>query len=262
MTSLAEDLRFLARSRSLRLLTDRRRAYRPGTLGSYRWRGIDLAYRPGSSDVELIHEILLRGREGEYAIPPGWGYDPGAVRAVLDIGANIGIAAVYLASIFPNARVFAFEPVAENLELLRKNTRSLPRIATIEAALGAADGERRLYSSIVPTNFGGFSLYEPGSDVRSSRTVRVHNAQRMADRLGIGGAEVIKLDTEGAEWEILTALSPQFLGSTQLIFGELHGERDGELLGFLSDRFDVGTRPQVGGRRSNFCAVRRPSSSP
>jgi len=262
MASLAEDLRFLARSRSLRLLADRRRAYRPGALGSYRWRGIDIAYRPGSSDVELIHEILLRGRGGEYAIPPGWGHDPGAVRVVLDIGANIGIAALHLASVFPNARVFAFEPVADNLKLLRRNTRTVQRIATIEAALGAADGDRLLYSSIVPTNFGGFSLYEPGSDVRSSRTVRVRSAQRMVDHLGIGGAEVIKLDTEGAEWEILTALSPEFLGSTQLIFGELHGERDGELLGFLSDRFDVRTQPQVGGRRSNFCAARRPSSPP
>lgn len=260
---LADALGFLVRSRSLRLLADRSRAYRPGRLRTYRWRGIDVAYRPGTSDVHLIDRILLGDDSGsEYAIPPELGRDAGAVRVALDIGANIGVASLHLARAFPSARVFAFEPVAENFELLQRNTRAVSRITAVEAALGADEGDRALYASDVASNLGGFSLYQTGSDLHSFRSVHVRNSQRAMDRLGIVGAEVIKIDTEGSEWEILTSLCSGFLASTRLIFGELHGERDDDLLGFLSELFDVETSTQVGGRRSNFRALRRPSPSP
>jgi FkbM family methyltransferase len=257
-----EGLKFLARSRSVRLLADRGRAYRPGVLHHYRWRGLDIAYRPGTSDVVLIDDILLRGNNGaEYAVPAGWNGAAGAVRVVLDIGANIGISTLYLASVFPDARVFAFEPVPENFELLRRNTRPVDRITAVEAALGAADCPLPIYSSDDPGNLGGFSLHEAGTDRTSSRAIDVRNAQREMERLGVAGAEVIKIDTEGSEWEILTSFSPSFLASTQLILGELHGRRDFALLDVLAEGFDIGVRKEVGSRRSNFCALRRGASS-
>ncbi|HQT94595.1 MAG: hypothetical protein B7Z68_02705 [Acidobacteria bacterium 21-70-11] len=253
-----DDLGFLVRSRSLRLLSDRGSAYRPGVLHRYRWRGHDIAYRPGTSDVSLIHDILLRGG-GEYRPPAEVRREAQAVGVVLDIGANIGVSALYLSVVFPSAKIYAFEPVPENFAILRQNTEAVGRITAVMTALGAVDKSGPMYSSNDAANFGGFSLHEAGTDRRASQPVAVRNAQKEMDRLGIPAADVIKIDTEGSEWDILASLSGRFLGSTKLILGELHGRHDFALLHLLSHRFDIGVCKRVESRRSTFCALRRPA---
>ena len=44
---------------------------------------------------------------------------------------------------------------------------------------------------------------------------------------------MIKIDTEGAEYDILTGLEEKILQESDWITGELHGNRDFELLNYL-----------------------------
>jgi hypothetical protein len=54
------DLKWLLRSRSLKLTRDRDpERYAPGAVSRFRWRGRQLHYRPGSRDPEVIYKILL-----------------------------------------------------------------------------------------------------------------------------------------------------------------------------------------------------------
>jgi len=261
MGALKQFAKVLVRSRSLRFVSDHRGTYRPGLLHRYRWHGIDIAYRPGSSDTHLIYGILLkRGRKSEYAPPREWKGDPAAVRVVLDIGANIGISSLYFSRIFPNARIYAFEPVPENFALLQENTRAVRRITAINAALGREPGELRILASDNQANFGGFSLHEAGTDREQGQAVEVRNAQAEMDRLGVAAADVIKIDTEGAEWDILTALDDRFLNETQLIMGELHGNKDFALLDRLTSSFDIGLHKGIRSRLFNFYALGRGAS--
>jgi hypothetical protein len=87
--------------------------------------------------------------------------------------------------------------------------------------------------------------------------VPVRHAGRALQELGIGLIDVVKIDTEGAEWEILTAMDPARLRGVRLIMGELHGIRDFELLAFLQPMFDIGMRKQIRNRLFNFYAVNR-----
>jgi FkbM family methyltransferase len=224
----------------------------------YEWNGLPIHYRAGTSDARLIYNILLkRGRKSEYAVPSECKLDPRAVRTVLDIGANIGISAAYLASVFPNAEVHAFEPEPGNCELLRANAQACPRIKAHPFALGAADGELTLFDSDDDANFGGFSAHRLGVNPGRSKSVPVRHAGRAIKELGIGPIDVAKIDTEGAEWDILTAMHPEQLRGVRLIMGELHGIRDFELLAFLQPTFDIGMRKQIRNRLFNFYAVNR-----
>ncbi len=229
-----------------------------GAPRSYAWDGIPVAYRSGTSDAGLIYNILLkRGRKSEYAPPPEARLDPQQVRAVLDIGANIGIASLYFAASFPNATVHAFEPDPGNCQVLAANARALPRIKPHPFALGAEDGELKLFESDNRANLGGYSAHELGVNPGRSQTVPVRHAGRALAELGIERADVIKIDTEGAEWEILTAIDRKLLGGVRLIMGELHGRRDFALLDYLQPMFHIGAKKQLKTRLFNFYAVNR-----
>jgi len=76
----------------------------------------------------------------------------------------------------------------------------------------------------------------------------------MVQELGIESADLIKIDTEGSEYDILTRLGADFLGKVKWIYGELHGNRDFELLAFLSEQFHIGVRKTMDKRLFMFQA--------
>jgi FkbM family methyltransferase len=255
MATLKMKAKLLARSRS--------RAFVRDTLGPYDpepkamdWQGMRLHYRPGSSDPWMIYNHLMKPRHrDEYAPPKEAGLAPESVRTVLDIGANVGITALYFSEIFPRASIYAFEPVPDNYALLQKNTANCARIRGFNFGLGAADATLELYGSDNPSNFGGFSLHAAGSNVEKKTSVRIRNAAGALQEAGVGEVDVIKIDTEGAEYDILTALPEQTLRSAKYIVGELHGNKDFALLEYLSRWFDVGARKKLSSRLFNFQAV-------
>jgi FkbM family methyltransferase len=258
VASLKLRTKVLLRSRSLEFAREYFKRDGEGTRRTYQWNGIPVQYRSGTSDAGLIYNILLkRGRKSEYSLPPEARLGPQDVKVVLDIGANIGIASLYFASSFPHAAVHAFEPDPGNCELLAANARALPRIHVHAFALGADDGELELFDSDDKANLGGFSSHGLGVNTGRSKRVPVRHAGRALAELGVDRVDLIKIDTEGAEWEILTSIDRALLGGVRVIMGELHGRRDFELLHFLQPMFHIGAKKQLKTRLFNFFAVNR-----
>jgi len=247
---LKTSLKWLLRSGSLAFLMDRSSPPRTDLTHEYVWKGARLNYRPGTSDQSLIYEILLKpGSKAEYWLP-----DDIDAKVVLDIGANIGIASNYLSRRFPQAKIFAFEPVPANFALLSRNVEALGNVRPIMKALGAKDGSFEMFHSDTATNLGGYSFHEAGSDAGRRVRVEVREARSMMQELDIEVADVIKIDTEGAEYDILTSLGRDFLGKVKWIYGELHGNRDFELLAYLSEQFRIGVRKTMNKRLFMFQA--------
>jgi len=248
----------LLRSRSLEFTREYFDRSGNGARRRYDWDGVPVTYRSGTSDAGLIYNILLkRGKKSEYSLPPEAKLEPEQVKVVLDIGANIGIAALYFAHHFPNATVHAFEPDPGNCEVLAQNAQAIPRIRVHGFALGAEDGELELFDSDDKSNLGGFSSHSLGVNPGRSKKVPVRHAGRALAELGISRADILKVDTEGAECEILTALDRTLLGNVRVIMGELHGRRDFELLDYLQPQFHIGAKKQLKTRLFNFFAVNR-----
>jgi FkbM family methyltransferase len=252
MTMLT-GLKYWWRSGSPRFAADRHAAAQARPVSTYRWHDKAIHYRPGTSDTELIYKILLKpGRKAEYAFPAQ--LDP---RVILDIGANIGVASVFLAQSFPQARIYAFEPAPVNVELLRLNAAACPGVTVLPIALGAVDSDVEMYFSDSPNNYGGFSLSTQGSDLNRKLRVSQRNIQAVLDELAVDRVDLIKIDTEGAEYDILTALREDVLARVACITGELHGQRDFELLAYLSRWFDIGAKKTLGKRLFTFMAVNK-----
>ena len=257
MASLKMKAKLLARSRNPAFVRDALAPFDPA-LRSIDWQGMRLWYRPGSSDPWAIYNHLMKPRErDEYAPPRELPIAREAVRVVLDIGANVGVTALYFSQVFPNAAIYAFEPAPDNFAVLQKNVANCARIRAFNFALGSRDATLGLYASDNPVNFGGYSLHATGSDTSKRVSIPVRNVAGVLAELSLTSVDVVKVDTEGAEWDILTAFPEAVLASAKYVTGELHGNKDFALLDYLSRWFDVGLRKKLSSRLFNFQAIAR-----
>lgn len=142
-----------------------------------------------------------------------------------------------------------------NFALLERNAANCARIRALPYGLAAADAQIEMYASDDPANQGGYSRHAAGTDPQRPVRVALRSVAAVLEELGLEDADVIKVDTEGGEYEILTAFPPALLGRARYIAGELHGERDFALLDYLGRWFDIGARKTLGRRLFNFRAV-------
>jgi len=248
-----KDIKVASRSGSLKFARHARADARGMPNDVYVWHGVPIHYRPGTSDTTVIYEALIKsGGKGEYSVPGNM--DP---KVILDIGGNIGVASIFFARLFPDAKIHTFEPVPANLELLRKNVETLKNVTVHPVALGKADASTQIFWSEEDANLGGFSLYGNNANVGKSITIDVRRSSTYLAQHGITAADLIKIDTEGAEFDILTSLDDTMLGKAKWIVGELHGIADFEVLAHLSQAFDIDVKRSLGKKFFNFNACNR-----
>ena len=63
---------------------------------------------------------------------------------------------------------------------------------------------------------------------------------------------LIKIDTEGAEYEMRKALDPEMRQSVKWIIGDWHGIRDFEILAYLASFFNIQAKKSLKNRRFRF----------
>jgi FkbM family methyltransferase len=135
--------------------------------------------------------------------------------AILDVGANIGMAAVWFQVRYPGHEMHCFEPLAENTRLIALNA---PAARINQVAVGAAagstvfavDGDAVMASSI------------PYARAAGSRTVEVIALDDYVRTHGITQVAVLKIDAEGMELDVLAG-ARETLQRTDQIAMETHG---------------------------------------
>lgn len=75
---------------------------------------------------------------------------------ILDVGANIGNHTVYFAQYLEYSKIYCFEPVLDNYNILLKNVEKLPNIETRMVAVG--DKEGQVFIDINRTNMGASEI--------------------------------------------------------------------------------------------------------
>lgn len=142
---------------------------------------------------------------------------------IVDAGANIGLASLYFASKYPDAKIIAIEPEASNYELLRRNAEPYANIITLQSALWHEDGKVLISDSggghwaFVTKDIGGECTPEGfyGHEVRAltmPTLLREHGIERI---------DILKMDIEGAEKEVF-ADSSEWINKVSALIIELH----------------------------------------
>lgn len=119
---------------------------------------------------------------------------------VLDLGANVGIYALWAAArVGPEGRVVAVEPHPGNFALLRSNAEAngFSWLTPVQAAAADAPGRARLYIHPRAINFSLVRTAEEFVDVE------VLTVDGLAERLGLSRVAIVKVDVEGSEPAVL-----------------------------------------------------------
>lgn len=148
---------------------------------------------------------------------------------VIDIGANHGFYSLYAAQL--GATVLAFEPQNDTFELLQANIRRnglQDQIRAFPCAVGARRGTTTL--SVSANLAGGMSTTSPrfrqnsGIAVIEEYEVPVLSLAEVIEEHAPGPIRLIKLDCEGSELEILSALPAAAWQRIDGLACELHPE--------------------------------------
>ncbi len=211
-------------------------------LSTYMWNKSPVYYRPNTSDRGIIYNILIqKGKKAEYYVP-----EEITPNIIFDIGANIGITAIWMAKKYPDAKILCFEPMQENFEILESNIKPYNNITAYDFGLGESTCTVDIFANEDRGNQGGFSLFQLANDGDDTGTeekvfaqVNIKSAAEFIKEKDISTIDILKVDTEGAEYEILKSIPEELLSKVQWVMGELHGIKNFETLALLDRWFSI-----------------------
>jgi FkbM family methyltransferase len=134
---------------------------------------------------------------------------PNPPAVIYDIGANVGTWTCLAKSLFPSAKVEAFEPLASHFEGFKKWTAPWPsEVRLHRCALGPTEGTATMHvmdfsdaSSLLPVNAAGRSEFKIAP--AAEQVVQVVPLDVLVAREKLPKPDLLKLDVQGYELEVL-----------------------------------------------------------
>jgi FkbM family methyltransferase len=149
---------------------------------------------------------------------------------VLDLGAHIGVFSIYATTTARNVVVYAYEPYPDFCTALRGNVRLNRRDETVHCfsvAVASETGTRELY-------LGGGQFFFPSvvgptkGDHVEQMVVPCTTLREIMEVNRLEHIDLLKMDCEGAEYEILYSTPPSYLARIAEIRMEYHNLDSGE----------------------------------
>jgi FkbM family methyltransferase len=160
--------------------------------------GIRYAARRNSGDIASILDIWSK------RIYSPAGFDIHVGDNVIDIGAHSGVFAIYAAEKAVRGTVYAFEPIQDNYELMEKNIalNNKGNVVPLRMAVAGSTGSQEIFLS---SNDLAHSLHETllRESVVGSHKVETISLEEVLQRFCPNGVDMLKMNCEGAEYEIL-----------------------------------------------------------
>jgi FkbM family methyltransferase len=186
---------------------------------------LSLLVRPGTLDEYIVREVLATYHIEELVRC----HQHRDHVTVFDVGGHIGTFSIVIATLLPQSRVYVFEPVEANYQVLVRNIEHAGlagRVYPKNAAVAGRDGyvsTSDIALSPDARNTGGhvvglgrLSVDRPGN---GQPPLEVSALTTLLDGADV---DVLKIDCEGAEFEILYSLpAPQFDRIATMV-GEIH----------------------------------------
>ncbi|MDG1872965.1 MAG: FkbM family methyltransferase [Mariniblastus sp.] len=180
------------------------------------WNGTRLVHPEGRGG--LVGTILEVWRERCYT-RNGF-YIPQDGDQIVDAGAHVGLFSLFMASQNPNCKILSLEPFPENYHCLEKNI--LSSKATNITALPYALGAESQVAFIKPVGERSIDHLLQTSSDPDSREVQVVSLSDVLSQLQTDNVAMLKMDIEGAEFDVFETASTATLKCFQRIALEYH----------------------------------------
>jgi FkbM family methyltransferase len=149
---------------------------------------------------------------------------------VIDVGAYNGAFAAFVKRHAPGARLVSVEPMPSNFEALRANVGD--DVTVEQVAVAGHDGRLQLFD-YGPDASACHSIFDLGVKGAVAVEVEAVTLGTLLARHALDHVRLLKLDCQGAEFEIIPATPPEVLQRFDYIAMEVHDAiaKTGEMLG-------------------------------
>lgn len=144
---------------------------------------------------------------------------------IFDVGANRGEYAGPILELFPNARVFAFEPSSTTFKLLETKFGNHKRLTIFNFGLGKDNVTLPLYKCSKHARIASLTKLEITDDIHTEM-VEVKKLDDVVVQIGETKIDLLKIDVEGHELDVLqgseTMLRNRNIMNIQYEFGQFN----------------------------------------
>jgi FkbM family methyltransferase len=173
---------------------------------------IKIKLRSNSTDLDTFSLIWLLEEYNKH------GFKIQKNDVIIDIGAHIGIFSLYASQTCTVGKIFCYEPSIENYELLQHNIseNKLNNIFPNHSAVSNTTGTVKFY---INTDNTANSMYD---STLESIQVKSQTLQNIFDSNNLNVCDYLKLDCEGAEYDIIESLPNEYFKKIKQIYIEYH----------------------------------------
>ena len=174
--------------------------------------GLRIKIRVRSTDLMALTNVWMIN---EYDVED---FEINTNDTVIDIGAHIGLFSLLVSQLCKTGKILSFEPVSENFDLLVSNLKlnHIKNILPFNMAVSKNSGRLDLFLN---NDQSAHSIFSKSSESISAESTSL---QKIFDENKISSCKLLKLDCEGAEYQIIDSLPSEYLDKIQNIVMEYH----------------------------------------
>ena len=146
---------------------------------------------------------------------------------IIDIGAHVGVVSTYLSKANPNCKIYSFEPTLNTFHCLNKNIikNEIKNVKIFNMAI-TSDGRDVIMNMPIGNTGGSSFLYEPSSGFYYKNNIKSLAINTVIEDIlkteKTDKIKLLKIDCEGAEYDIIKNIKPELFSKIEHIIGEFH----------------------------------------
>jgi len=174
--------------------------------------GLKIKIRTNSTDLMALTNVWMIN---EYGVED---FQIAKNDTIIDVGAHIGLFSLLVSQFCKTGKIFSFEPISDNFNLLMSNLK-LNHTENIHPFNLAVSKNTSSVDLFLSSDQSAHSIFSSDSE---STTVKSISLQRIFDENKISSCKLLKLDCEGAEYEIIDSLPLEYFDKIENIAIEYH----------------------------------------
>ena len=174
--------------------------------------GIKIKLRVNSTDFMAFTHVWLLQEYYRY------GFEIKDNDVIIDIGAHIGLFTLFSSQFCKNGRIYCFEPVKDNFNMLKSNLKlnNIENVIVANTAVSSTTGSVTIYLN---EDEAGHSMHVPN---QKQIQVESFSLQDIFDSYKLEKCNFLKIDCEGEEYEIINALPTLYFDKIKKMCVEYH----------------------------------------
>ena len=174
--------------------------------------GLKLKIRTGTTDIMVLTNVWLIQEylDDEFNIENN--------DVVLDIGGHIGLFALFASQFCKKGKIFCFEPIKENYDILLENLELNAIKNIIPFNLAVYDDSKKVKMYLNEDDAGHSIVLPSSKSIQADST----SLKKIFDDNKIDLCNFAKIDCEGSEYSIIDTLPPEYLKRINKMAIEYH----------------------------------------